>query len=463
MHYIPPAVDNAETNGGSVRNPATATTTPTPNPDPHTVDSGSNVPAQTATNSGSGSGSSSAESLRHRLKDVAWWAGSERRAVRIATQNENGPCPLLALANVLALEGRISLAGAARPSVSDQDLVSVLANHLLVSSDTDSSSGAVSEADVAAALTLLPSLRTGLDVDLQFGHIRDFAEGPSVRLFRAFGVALVHGWVVDADAEPEVAQTLASDCGNGYLGAAEYVLQQTDASGADGVGGAQKIQRWLSRTASQLTDHGLHLLGTQLPDNSLCVMFRNNHFSVLYKRAQGELFLLCTDDGVAGDDRIVWESLRDVRQMSSEFMDAQFRPIVPRASSVAVGGAEGQQKQQKQQKQQHLMHSSAADYVRQMSAPPQAAAAGRQIDSDFAFALQLQQEEEAASRRAAQVRQDNRMPPGVAAARGDQLYGVPEVSSNNNQPQAQPQPQLQSPVNVDKKPSKSIEDRCVVM
>ncbi|KAJ2509423.1 hypothetical protein GGI11_000251 [Coemansia sp. RSA 2049] len=442
MHYIPPAADSAETNGGDVRGSTTATTTApaTTSPDPHTVDS------------------SSAESLHHRLKDVAWWAGSGRRDVRIATQNENGPCPLLALANVLALEGRISLAGAARPSVSDQDLVSVLANHLLVSSDTGSSnSSTVGEADVAAALTLLPSLRTGLDVDLQFGHIRDFAEGPAVRLFRAFGVALVHGWVVDADAEPDVAQTLARDCGNGYLGAAEYVIQQTDD------GGAQRIRRWLSRTASQLTDHGLHLLGTQLPDSGLCVMFRNNHFSVLFKRAEGELFLLCTDDGVAGDDRIVWESLRDVRQMSSEFVDAQFRPIVPRASSVAAGGAESYQQQQQHQQQHKLMHSSAADYVRQMSAPPQAAAAGRQIDSDFAFALQLQQQEEAASRRAAQVRQDSRMPPGMAAARGDQLYGVPEASSNGSQPQAQPQLHLQSPANADKKPSKSIEDRCVVM
>ncbi|KAJ1769283.1 hypothetical protein LPJ74_004164 [Coemansia sp. RSA 1843] len=449
----------------------------------------SNIPPNTQTDSGGTSARAAnkspqpnvAEEKHHRLKNIQWvdaQTGIERE-VRIATQNENGPCPLLALANVLALEGRVTLASASRPSVSDDDLVAVLANHL-VSTDR--------EEDMETALSLLPSLRTGLDVDLQFASIHGFADAPPLRLFRAFDVDVVHGWVVDSERESVVAQAL-EECANGYEGAVEFVLQADDKD--DDKDRALAVREWLARTASQLTDNGLRLLGTQLPDCHVCVMFRNNHFSVLYKRRTGELFLLCTDDGVAGDDRIVWESLRDVRQTSSEFLDARFAPIVLRAASEANDRA-------------HAGYS--ADYVRQMSAPlpgqqqQQQQGGSSQVDSDFALALLLQQQEEAASQKAAQargagaggggralqLRQENRLPPGMR--QNSNLYGVPQVDkpsalaraarrskSDDNFGQqmadallpheASSSPATSTKAVLPKSPSKSksIEDRCVVM
>ncbi|KAJ2547303.1 hypothetical protein EV175_005272, partial [Coemansia sp. RSA 1933] len=313
------------------------------------------------------------ETKYHRLKDVLWMDMQHRveRTVRIATQNENGPCPLLALANVLALEGHVVLASGGRVSVSDAELVDVLANYLVTREEKEGAGD-----DVAAALTLLPSLSGGLDVDLRFAHIRDFADAPSLRLFRAFGVDVVHGWVVsEGSAE---AQVLEQQCNNSYDGAVDYVLR---AESDD----AHMVGAWLQRTAAQLTDRGLHQLGTVLPAYHVCVMFRNNHFAVLHRREAGELFLLCTDDGIAADERIVWESLCDVRQAASQFVDSRFNPIQVRAVSVDQW--------------------QPADYARQASAPPGGPPA--HVDSDFAFALLLQQQEEAASRKAAAQRQAN--------------------------------------------------------
>ena len=42
-------------------------------------------------------------------------------------------------------------------------------------------------------------------------------------------------------------------------------------------------EEFLLRTASQLTYHGLAELSTTVKEGELCVIFRNNHFSTLYR------------------------------------------------------------------------------------------------------------------------------------------------------------------------------------
>ena len=42
-------------------------------------------------------------------------------------------------------------------------------------------------------------------------------------------------------------------------------------------------EEFLSVSASQLTYHGLCELSATLKEEQLCVLFRNNHFSTLYK------------------------------------------------------------------------------------------------------------------------------------------------------------------------------------
>ena len=64
----------------------------------------------------------------YKLKTISF--GPSRRAVRIVIQNENGPCPLLAIANVLLLRNAVQLPAGA-PDVTQERLVSLMAGHLL--------------------------------------------------------------------------------------------------------------------------------------------------------------------------------------------------------------------------------------------------------------------------------------------------------------------------------------------
>ena len=48
-------------------------------------------------------------------------------------------------------------------------------------------------------------------------------------------------------------------------------------------------EEFLSTSASQLTYHGLCELSATLKEEQLCVLFRNNHFSTLYKHKVGAL------------------------------------------------------------------------------------------------------------------------------------------------------------------------------
>ncbi|KAJ1954989.1 hypothetical protein GGI12_005667, partial [Dipsacomyces acuminosporus] len=325
----------------------------------------------------------------YKLKDIQWQDLTTKRLreVKIVTQNENGPCPLIALVNVLVLNGNLNIGPAGKPTITDEELVGLLGDYLFRNEGLDTSINTVDESpklspgegpsvdDISVILSLLPTLSHGLDVDLQFSHIYDFALTPATQLFKAFNVDLVHGWVVDPESERFLSSVLLNDCRNSYEGAVEFIFTADELSngqvveaqhGFEGIkheqdddyyrydDGSEKesskikelfnrhkgkhltgdqqqtvynavaLNEWLNANATQLTEFGLRMLGTMLPNNHLCVFFRNNHFSTVYKRAPGELFILCTDAGVAGDDRIVWESLRDVNQMTSEFLDSKF-------------------------------------------------------------------------------------------------------------------------------------------
>jgi hypothetical protein len=98
------------------------------------------------------------------------------RDVPIVLQNENGPCPLIALCNVLLLRNEIKLSPDS-PEISQERLLSLVAEHLL---DCNSSErvGAEYQANfqhiIADAVELLPKLTTGVDVNLLFHDIRAF-------------------------------------------------------------------------------------------------------------------------------------------------------------------------------------------------------------------------------------------------------------------------------------------------
>jgi ubiquitin carboxyl-terminal hydrolase MINDY-1/2 len=61
--------------------------------------------------------------------------------------------------------------------------------------------------------------------------------------------------------------------------------------------------------SSQLTIFGLMKLH-ELKNGSLSILFRNNHFSTLFKY-QDQLYCLVTDEGYQNKPDIVWEKIQD--------------------------------------------------------------------------------------------------------------------------------------------------------
>ena len=122
--------------------------------------------------------------------------------VGILLQAENGPCPLIALFNILLLRGNLSLpAGAGEVPASR--VVAMLAEYLLDKNEAMLNS-AVSESvkadlryNLADAISLIPMLMTGIDVNVRFNDIRGVEYTHALCLFDLLGIDLVHGWVVD--------------------------------------------------------------------------------------------------------------------------------------------------------------------------------------------------------------------------------------------------------------------------
>ncbi|KAJ3231864.1 hypothetical protein HDU81_003477 [Chytriomyces hyalinus] len=124
-----------------------------------------------------------------RLKTIATLGNS--RTVRILTQNENGPCPLLALANVLLLRSDISI-GESKKRISFEALVELLGDYLIRHTSEASND------NLMDAINLIPTLQNGLDVNVTFDSVFGFETTPSLALFAAFGVPLCHGWVYES-------------------------------------------------------------------------------------------------------------------------------------------------------------------------------------------------------------------------------------------------------------------------
>ena len=92
--------------------------------------------------------------------------------MRIVTQNRNGPCPLIAICNALVLRGDLELP-AHKPSVSYDELVSLLAEELLLRQQPRSADPNGSQ-NLTDVMNVFPRLNVGLDVNVRFDGVFDF-------------------------------------------------------------------------------------------------------------------------------------------------------------------------------------------------------------------------------------------------------------------------------------------------
>ena len=168
----------------------------------------------------------------YKVKRVSFFG---RKDVPIICQNENGPCPLLAIANVLLLRNAIALEGSPdRPEVSTGELMSLLAARLLDVNDKSTSRDEMvrqnQEQNLNDAMAVLPTLATGLDVNVRFRHPLDFEFTAELAVFDLLDVTLVHAWVA---AGPEHAEARDAIGARSYNQLMERLVELATAEEAD--------------------------------------------------------------------------------------------------------------------------------------------------------------------------------------------------------------------------------------
>ena len=146
--------------------------------------------------------------MLHHIKNIQF----KDKKVGIVTQNENGPCPLVAIVNVLLLRRQITLPAHAE-IVSAAKLMEYIGDAMLESVPKNLSSEVRLnyEQNMHDAMAVLPKLQTGLDVNVKFTGVRDFEYTPECIIFDLLRIPLFHGWLVDPQT-PEVVAAVGTFC-----------------------------------------------------------------------------------------------------------------------------------------------------------------------------------------------------------------------------------------------------------
>ncbi|CAG8653434.1 16160_t:CDS:2 [Funneliformis caledonium] len=317
--------------------------------------------------------------VEYQLKAIEWIEPSGKvRKLKVITQNENGPCPLLALCNVLLLRGDIEIKPYDRPTVTYDFLVELLGDYLLKSipqgeaeiqkrlqvtngtlspkqeekereSQPKNNTNGIEDITnkvqcialedgvtdkgnhqpngdfdltrpslqdyhhtLNAALSIIPSLQTGLDVNVRFNSIHGFEPTAELSVFDVFHVDLVHGWVVDPQDE-DTWKVVVGKCSS-YNRAVECV-----------VGGDSVSKGIVVESSNKASNNGFEdSQGTLNDEDSVRVRDALITSSFLESTAT-QLTYHVTDAGFVHERSVVWESLIDVDQNASEFVNGQFQ------------------------------------------------------------------------------------------------------------------------------------------
>ncbi|OAL73505.1 hypothetical protein A7D00_1532 [Trichophyton violaceum] len=372
---------------------------------------------------------SSHKSEIYDIRIINWTDGTtELRQSPILVQNENGPCPLLALVNGLVLRSPINAqtplirALHSRERISLGLLIQALFDELVSSPDVNSELP-----DIEALSVFLTMLHTGMNVNPRLTPILHpptpgtFLKTRDIELYSTFDLPLVHGWT----AAP------SSPTHEAMLRVAEYhddiqllhFKREDLESRAINTGSLapdeqrlfediDTIQRFVTVDhPTQLSPFGLQHLERSIPAGSICVLFRNDHFATLFKHPlSNQLFTLVTDAGYAGHAEIVWESLVDVNGTSSELYSGDFRPVGHSSSAPS----------------QHPPCTEGPSSRENASAT-------EQTDADYAFALSLQYEDE-------QNRRNEQGPPQPPRRSQNNL----RINSENTSPRGRSQHQVRN-------------------
>uniref|UniRef100_G3PTD4 Ubiquitin carboxyl-terminal hydrolase n=1 Tax=Gasterosteus aculeatus aculeatus TaxID=481459 RepID=G3PTD4_GASAC len=318
------------------------------------------------------------------------WIKWREESTAIITQNENGPCPLLAIMNVLLLAWKVKMPPMME-IITVEQLMEYLGDYILETKPKEITEAQRLnyEQNMSDAMAVLHKLQTGLDVNVKFTGVRVFEYTPECIVFDLLDIPLYHGWLVD----PQMDDTVKAVGNCSYNQLVEKIISCKQSDNSELAGEGIVAEQFLNSTATQLTYHGLCELTSTVQEGELCVFFRNNHFSTMIKY-KGQLYLLVTDQGFLTEEKVVWESLHNV-DGDGNFCDSEFRLRPPSDPETVYRGQQDQIDQQEQQSQD-LQWEQLPEGI-----------------SDLELAKKLQEEED---RRASQYYQEQEQEQAAAAA-----------------------------------------------
>ncbi|XP_057344829.1 ubiquitin carboxyl-terminal hydrolase MINDY-2 isoform X2 [Manis pentadactyla] len=327
------------------------------------------------------------------------WIQWKEENTPIITQNENGPCPLLAILNVLLLAWKVKLPPMMEIITAEQ-LMEYLGDYMLDAKPKEISEiqRLNYEQNMSDAMAVLHKLQTGLDVNVKFTGVRVFEYTPECIVFDLLDIPLYHGWLVD----PQIDDTVKAVGNCSYNQLVEKIISCKQSDNSELVSEGFVAEQFLNNTATQLTYHGLCELTSTVQEGELCVFFRNNHFSTMTKY-KGLLYLLVTDQGFLTEEKVVWESLHNV-DGDGNFCDSEFHLRPPSDPETVYRG------QQDQIDQDYLMALSLQQEQQSQEISWERIPEGI---SDSELAKKLQEEED---RRASQYLQEQEQAAAAASA-----------------------------------------------
>jgi hypothetical protein len=384
----------------------------------------------------------------YEIKKITWHdvnASQNPRISPILVQNLNGPCPLLALVNALTLSTPAGVDTALIETLRSREQVSLglLLDAVFDELMSGRRGGAVQELpDVSDLYSFLITLHTGMNVNPRFfppaanksstdprnsmSHVHPsereaalpgtFEDTREMKLYSTFAIPLIHGWLPELDSPAYAALARSAQS---YEEAQNIMFNEEpleDKLRHEGLSFEEQakledigtIKAFFASNATQLTSFGLDTITTSVAPGAVAILFRNDHFSTLYRHPQTlQLLQLVTDMGYAGHEEVVWESLIDVNGENAEFFSGDFRlvggaPATPSAAGNAhesgngwttVGGRRGSSVNNSAGHQPPSSLSSIPQNATSDFEPPQSPTT-EQEDHDLALALQLQEEEE---------------------------------------------------------------------
>ncbi|KAI3687500.1 hypothetical protein L1987_81197 [Smallanthus sonchifolius] len=191
---------------------------------------------------------SATKELLHKTKLIQFLG----RNTPIVLQNDNGPCPLLAICNVLLLRNNLNLSSDVA-EVSQEKLLSLVAERLIDSNSNVNNKDAGyienQEQNISDAIDLLPRLTTGIDVNLKFTRIDDFEFTRECAIFDLLDIPLYHGWIVDPQ-DSDTADSIGLKSYNTLMG--ELVALETQNQESDVKNSEEDFVDFVAATTASL-------------------------------------------------------------------------------------------------------------------------------------------------------------------------------------------------------------------